>query len=378
MQRVLFFHQGKFSHTNRHVLAGLQERFASTEFRTVDLHQVLRTHRSLLLANALQTANTYGRDLLNRRRSFDDAFFGTRHLFEAVRQIALAAHRHWPADCSFQVQSMYDCSSPDRPHLVYTDHTYRSCREYPDYGRTAWNPDRPDWLIDLEATIYRHATCTLTMSRNVTRTLVEGYGLAEPKACCVGAGCNTSQQRLLAIPCQMRRYQARTVLFVGLDWQRKGGPQLVEAFRIVRRQVPGARLIIVGSKPNLHQEGVEVHGPVDPTRLPDYYSNASLFCMPSRLEPFGIVWLEAMAAGLPVIGLNLGATADFILPEQTGTRVEPDDIEGLARALIDLLCNPKKSRTFGQASRTLVCRDFTWEHTCHAIADHIRRAAEDA
>ncbi len=373
MQRVLFFHQGKFSHTAEFTLAGLKHQLASVEFRTVDIHQHLRSRRRTLLVGGLHALRTYGGDLLHRRRDLDDAFFGTRYMFDLVRQIALDAHRAWPADASFQTQSMYDCSAPGIPNVIYTDHTYESCKEYPDYARALWNPTRPDWLIDLERTIYRNAACILTMSRNVTRTLLDRYDVPASKVSCVRTGYNAGQEKLQRIPCDMRRYQSRTVLFVGLDWHRKGGPQLLAAFRLLRRQLPDARLVIVGPALDVQQENVEFVGPVPLSQLPHYYTNASVCCIPSRMEPMGIAWLEAMAAGLPAVGLRLGAALDFILPEQTGLLVEPDDINGLTRALADLLTNPKKCRTLGEAGRQLVCRDYTWDQTCRLIADRVRR-----
>jgi glycosyltransferase involved in cell wall biosynthesis len=98
--------------------------------------------------------------------------------------------------------------------------------------------------------------------------------------------------------------------------------------------------------------------------------------MPSRLEPFGIAWLEAMATGLPTVGLNLGAAPDFIRPGQTGILVEPDDIQGLARALIDLLSHPAKCRELGEGGRAMVASEYTWEQTCEAVADRIARLCE--
>jgi glycosyltransferase involved in cell wall biosynthesis len=376
MSRVLFFHQGKFSHTAEYLLRGLRRNLPETDFRTVDLHRALKSRKTALLARGLEALRAYGGDLLRRRRTLDDAFFGTRSMFEAVRQIALDAHKDWPADCSIQTQSMYDCSRPGTPHLVYTDHTYLSCTEYPDYGRTAWNPVRPAWLIDLERTVYEHAACTLTMSSNVSRTLVERYGVPPSRVLCVRAGCNVPLGRLLRIPRQMRRYLAKTVLFVGLEWQRKGGPQLVQALRLVRREIPDVRLVVVGTRPDIRQENVHTVGRVDPGQLVRYYADASVFCMPSRVEPFGIAWLEAMATGLPAIGLNLGAAPDFIRPGETGVLVEPDDVHGLARALIDLLTNPQRCRTLGEGGRAMVASEYTWERTCSAVADRIARLCE--
>lgn len=175
IRRVLFFQQGSFSHTNASVLAGLRQQLPHVEIRCVDVHALLKRCGALLFANGLSTCRHYGWDLLRRRRDLYDAFFGTPYLFHSVRNLARQAHRDWPADVSFQTQSMFDCSAPGTPHFVYTDHTYASCRSYPVYGKHIWSPTRPDWLIELERTVYDHAACVFTMGQNAADYLRQFY-----------------------------------------------------------------------------------------------------------------------------------------------------------------------------------------------------------
>ncbi len=372
MKRMLFFYQGRFSYTNTTVQAGLQAQFPGSEIRGININDLLKKRPLVLMANALAAGRQYGWDLVRRKRDLDDSFFGTSYIFEQVRRLALEVHRNWPVDCSFQTQSIFDCSAPGVPHYVYTDHTYESCKEYPIYGRALCTPVRPEWLIDLERGIYEHATCVFTMSHNVSQTLIAAYGLSADKVQCVRAGCNALHEQLKAIPLDLSRYQAKNILFIGKEWERKGGPELVAAFQRVRQVQAEATLTIAGCRPKLSEPGVRVVGLLPLDAVAALYASAAVFCMPSKTEPVGIVFLEAMAAGLPVIALRLGAAPDFVLDGLTGLTLKPDDIPALAEALVKLLSAPELCRKMGQEGRTLVSSNYTWAGTCAALAGRIR------
>ena len=97
-------------------------------------------------------------------------------------------------------------------------------------------------------------------------------------------------QRFRHVSTDQSRYQRQSILFVGVDWKRKGGPVLIEAFEIVRKTYPNAILTVVGCKPDTHVGGVNEKGRVPLEELVDYYIEASIFCMPTIEEPFGIVF----------------------------------------------------------------------------------------
>ena len=69
-------------------------------------------------------------------------------------------------------------------------------------------------------------------------------------------------------------------------------------------------------------------------KVSDYYNQASVFCMPTRLEPFGIVFLEAMYHQLPIVASNIGAANDFIEDNKNGYLLPPDDTVGISNQLI--------------------------------------------
>ncbi|HSZ39818.1 MAG TPA: glycosyltransferase family 4 protein [Trebonia sp.] len=162
---------------------------------------------------------------------------------------------------------------------------------------------------------------------------------------------------------------------------RKGQDTLIRAWPEVIRQVPGAALLIVGDGPYLDslrqlaaRSGVSPHvvftGPVGEDELAAHYAAGDVFAMPCRtrrrgldVEGLGIVYLEASAAGLPVIGGDSGGAPDAILDGESGYVVPGRDVAALAGRLAELLADPAKARAMGEKGRGWVERDWSWEHS---------------
>ncbi len=244
------------------------------------------------------------------------------------------------------------------PQFIYTDHTIQANRYYP--GGAAhlrqWQA-----VTEIERTCIHGARMVFTMGRHVVRSLREHYGLSGRRVRCVGAGCNAPPPRQPT----PRRDRSKGIIFVGLDWQRKGGPALLEAFGRLRGRHPTATLTIVGARPRLKGWGpvVRVLGPMPPEAVSRRLAAASIFCMPSYREPFGLAYLEAMQAGLPVVAWRLGATPDFVLDGRTGYTVPCGDLDALTDRLDRLLADPDACARMGRRGRALVQRAYTWPRT---------------
>lgn len=160
---------------------------------------------------------------------------------------------------------------------------------------------------------------------------------------------------------------------------RKGQDALIAAMPAVLAAVPAARLVLVGGgkdEPRLRalardagvQEQVVFAGAAPERDLPGYYAMASAFAMPCRtrragmdVEGLGIVFLEASAAGLPVIVGDSGGAPDAVRDGETGILVDGRDGPGIERAAIALLSDPESARALGAAGRDWVGRDWTWD-----------------
>ena len=179
-------------------------------------------------------------------------------------------------------------------------------------------------------------------------------------------------------PPRRNRLGPPSILFVGKDHQRKGLPFLLAAFSRVRATVPDAQLHVVGTMVSARAErpGVISHGfiPQDTTqgraRLRDLYGRSTVFCLPSRYEPFGVVFIEAMLAGLPCIGVDRWAMPEIIADGETGWLVPDGDSEVLAARVVSALENPERSATMGEAGRRRAMRLFTWDRVAErALSD---------
>jgi phosphatidyl-myo-inositol dimannoside synthase len=160
---------------------------------------------------------------------------------------------------------------------------------------------------------------------------------------------------------------------------RKGQDTLLRAWPAVLRQVPDAALLVVGGGPyakSLHElagrlgvaGSVTFAGPVPQPELPAHYAAGDVFSMPCRtrrggldVEGLGIVYLEASAAGLPVVGGDSGGAPDAILDGETGYVVGGRDVTALARRLTELLADPAGAKAMGEKGRAWVERDWNWD-----------------
>lgn len=169
------------------------------------------------------------------------------------------------------------------------------------------------------------------------------------------------------------------LLFIGKDWERKGGPLLLDAFEVVRRCRPEATLTIIGCRPPVDRPGVHVLGFLDKgsaahaARLRHALQRATVFVMPSYWESTGIVYLEAAMYGLPVVMLA-GQGREELLPASVAVALAHPSADELAAELLHLGADPDRLRSMGRGGRALVRARHTWAHVAATLADALSRA----
>lgn len=165
----------------------------------------------------------------------------------------------------------------------------------------------------------------------------------------------------------------KMVLFVGRLVARKGVGILLKALAIAGSSDEGLKLklVIVGTGPLEYSlravaGKLKVGGRVsfaqalDLKQLVQHYNAADLFILPSFYEGFGIVMLEAMACGLPVVASNVSAIPEVIVEGKTGRLVDPGDPAKLSQVIIDLLSRPALRAEMGRTARALVASRYDW------------------
>jgi glycosyltransferase involved in cell wall biosynthesis len=158
------------------------------------------------------------------------------------------------------------------------------------------------------------------------------------------------------------------IVSVARMYPRKRLDDLLRAAVLLRDGIPDARIRIVGRGPEweplvrLHGElglrdSVALLGDLPREQLAAEYVNADVFCLPSVQEGFGIVFLEAMAAGLPVVACRAAAIPEVVLDQITGVLTPPRDPTALAHRLEELARDPGRMRRLGEEGRRRVA-DF--------------------
>lgn len=281
------------------------------------------------------------------------------------------------ADCVLQVGGMASPAAALEPlgvpYALFLDCTVKLGEGMPHGGTEFASPRAAERWYAREHEVYRRASWIFTASEWVRRSLIADYGVAPSKAVAVGEGCN------LPAPLLDRRresdrggaYDGRTVLYVGYEFERKGGPVLLDAFRRVRAAVPDAELLIAGPRRIGHElpPGARLLGPVPKDELVRLYSRATAFVLPSLFEPFGLVLIEAMEHAVPCIASDLCAIPEIVVDGETGLLAPAAHPPALAERIVRVLRNPELARRLGENGRRRVRERFTWP----AVAGRVDR-----
>ncbi len=176
-----------------------------------------------------------------------------------------------------------------------------------------------------------------------------------------------------------------TILFVGRLDKRKGFETLLKAFVKLKANFPQLRLKVAGPfelqevrryrplMPRHYATDITFVGYVTPEGMSALYHSADIFCAPSLgFESFGVVLLEAMAAGLPIVATDIAGYRSVLTPGQEGLLVPPEQPDLLAEALAHLIENPRLRRVMGECGRKKA-REYSWDQ----IGDKILKLYHD-
>ena len=360
--------RGAFSGINDAFLGALAELLPGYDLDVVDVLDLMQGEgRAFETLARLSALEEFTRLLLLRREPMGGAggclIRSTAYLERLRRRLTERLSRREYV-FTLQTQSLFDGSLPGVPHFVYTDHAELQCLRLPGFSPRDLFP--PSWIA-VETSIYRNARMVFTMSDATRRCLVDEYGCSDAHVAWVRAGANAPPPNG-DVPAD--RYERGRILFVAARWEPKGGPELASAFRTVLQAHPDAELTIVGCSPALELPNCEVVGSVPVEAVGAYYDRASIFCLPTRREAYGIAVIEALGHGLPVVATRVGALPELVADGETGYLVDVGDVDALAARLGSLVGDPELRRRFGLAARR-AGESYTWKDTARTILGHI-------
>jgi glycosyltransferase involved in cell wall biosynthesis len=226
-------------------------------------------------------------------------------------------------------------------------------------------------LSFLEAANARAAEAVLSTSVYCCNAIHQHYGIRQERMRIVPEGIDLPYWQEVA---RTTHYSGdgATILCVARQYPRKHVADLLRAMPLVRRIVPRAHAVIVGDGPEhavLQRLAVELQlgdsvqllGSIpDDLAVARLYRSADLFCLPSVQEGFGIVFLEAMASGLPIVATRAAAIPEVVPDGQVGKLVSPGNITDLAESIAELLANPTRRKEMGTAGKEHVMR-YDWD-----------------
>lgn len=229
-------------------------------------------------------------------------------------------------------------------------------------------------------------TCSHTMREEVQRF----FGVDPGRVTVIPNGIDVSRfdrlrdENLGRWRARYARAGERLVFNVGRLVYEKGADLLVEAAPIVLRQIPQAVFVIGGRGPlqGILEQRVRAMGLSDKVYLSGYLSDeerdrlfllADCCVFPSRYEPFGIVALESMAAGTPVVVANTGGLGAVVSHEETGLTVYPDNVESLAWGIVRTLSDPQAAARRAARAYDYVRRHLSW----HGVASSTLQVYRD-
>jgi len=258
----------------------------------------------------------------------------------------------------------------DVPFVTFDDMTVAQavCQGEPPYGELS--PAAAERWRGRQRRIFERSRAACVASSWAAESVREDYGIPASKVHVVGVGRN------IEVPWTERDWAVPRFLFVGVDWERKRGAAVVDAFAAVRERHPEATLDLVGRHPAVDAPGIHGHGvlPLGSAEGQRSYGallrRATCFLMPSTHEPFGIAYADAGAAGLPSIGTTVGGARDAV--GEGGRVVDPADPGALREAMLEL-SDPETARRLGDRAAEHAAL-LTWR----AVAERLLRALRPA
>ena len=217
----------------------------------------------------------------------------------------------------------------------------------------------------LERLAVRRARVVVATSRYSRDRIVEAYGISPAKIVLVPELIDVEAWEAERGAEGVSEAALPAVLTVAHMYPRKNLGTLLRAYALLARDGVPFQGWLVGAGPcrrewerlsdSLGLTGrVEFLGSIPRRELVDRYRRAAVFCLPSRQEGFGIVFLEAMVNAMPIVAARAAAVPETVADGEVGLLVDPDDPEALANCLALLLTDPERRRAMGEAGRRRV------------------------
>ena len=244
-------------------------------------------------------------------------------------------------------------------NYVYCDTTWNIIASKHPIERFSQSTRRE--LEYLEAAAFDQVDHFFTMAEYVRQDLIDHYKIEPNRVTAVGTG------RGKLLPFQgNKNYSNSYILFTAkLRFEEKGGRLLLDAFGLAHARNSKLKLVIVGQESYVQRlrgiPGVTARGHIAWNELQELFDGAALFAMPSLCEPWGLVYLEALASRTPVLGLNCNSLPEITQNGKFGFLVDDASPAAIAETLAKALDNPEALRIMGEAGQRHCLETYSWQ-----------------
>jgi glycosyltransferase involved in cell wall biosynthesis len=308
----------------------------------------------------------------------------------------------WPASIRTQAfaSKVLGMGAWQRPHLIIATHLNFAAAAYwlkkltgapywvVAHGVEAWGIERTDLRRAL-----LHADRLLAVSSYTRKRLIDEHEISPHKISLLPDTFNPQAFKILPKPAYLlNRYGLQpdqsivlTVARLAAREQYKGYDKIINALPRVRRELPRVHYLIVGEGDDRARienvvgqldlrDSVTFAGFVPAAELSDHYNLCDVFAMPSKGEGFGIVYLEALACGKPVLAGNRDGSVDALLNGELGALIDPDDPEEIANSLISILrgAYPHELMYKPEALRQKVSESYGFDRFADSLSRYLQ------
>lgn len=218
--------------------------------------------------------------------------------------------------------------------------------------------------IEREELFHKKCKGEFYMGHWVTNLMKEYYPEYANKFIYAGGGLN-SEFNLSTT--KNKKDDIKRILFVGIDFKRKGGNILLKAFNLLREKYgEKIELLIVG--PNIIKEdnGVKYLGNLSREKISELFSLCDIYCMPSRFEAYGLVFIEALSYGLPIVAYNDFEMSHFVQNGKNGYLIDKYSEEELFNALVNTI-NDESIFDYCKNKQMEYIGYYSWKNTSNNI-----------
>lgn len=254
----------------------------------------------------------------------------------------------------------------DIPYGMYLDYTMHLVyRNWSPWAPFANSHDFQDW-VTCEGLAYGRARHLFTMSEVVQTSLIRDYGVDPKKITVVGSFATGH-----SVYAGEKTFGSKQILFNGAEFERKGGDLVLAAFAEVKQAIPEARLVVIGQKLKIQQDGVENPGRIgSAAEVQKLLLESDLVLAPGRCDPFPCFVIEAMNYGVPCIVSNNDGMPEIVDHGINGWVVDLDEPALISATIIQVMGDISTLQSMSVKARQKVKNQLN----CQTVAQKIMKS----